>query len=326
MKSLVTGGTGFVGAAVVRALMRQGQEVRVLARDPGRPGNLAGVDVEIARGDVSDPASVRAAVAGCGRVYHVAGLYAMYLADPRPMYEINVSGTRNVLQACLEAGVERVVHTSTHVALGAHGPALADETAAFNLADIGDHYTLSKHQGQRVALDYAGRGLPVVVVNPTVVIGPGDRAPTPSGQIVLNVMKGAMPAYVAGASNYVHVDDVAEGHLLAMERGRPGDCYVLGGENMPLKQFLDLVAATAGGKAPSMRLPVGVAAALGRGYVLMARLTGKPPLTTAAWARLGARNFAWDCKKAAQELGFQARPAREAVADAAAWFRANGYI
>ena len=326
MRNLVTGGTGFVGSAVVRELLRQGQEVRCLVRDPGRPGNLADVDVEMVRADIMDPASLKDALAGCSRVYHLAGLYAIWLRDPKLMYDVNVQGTRNVLQACLEAGVGRVVVTSSHVALGAHGPAPTDESAAFNLTGTGDTYCLSKQQAQQVALDYASRGLPVVVVNPTMIIGPGDRGPTPTGQIVLNVMKGSMPAYLGGSSNYVHVEEVAKAHTAAMERGRPGECYVLGGENMSLKAFVDLVAAAAGGKAPSMRLPTGVAAALGSGYGLMARLTGKPPLATAAWSRLGALHFSWDCGKAERELGLRLRPAREGIAGAAAWFRANGYV
>ena len=326
MKNLVTGGTGFVGSAVVRELLRQGQEVRCLVRDPGRPGNLAGVDVEMVQGDITDPASLKSALAGCSRVYHLAGLYAIFLRDPQVMYDVNVKGTRNVLQACLEAGVERVVQTSSHVALGAHGPMPADEGAVFNLGDTGDPYCSSKYQAQQVAQEYAGRGLPVVVVNPTMIAGAGDRGPTPTGQIVLNVMKGAMPAYLDGTTNLVHVEDVAAAQVSAMERGRPGECYLLGGENLTMKALVDLVAATAGGKAPSMRMPVGVAAVLGSGYEMLSRLTGKPPLTTAAWSKLGARHFVWDCGKAVRELGLRQRPARESVADAAEWFRANGYV
>ena len=326
MKNLVTGGSGYVGSAVVQELLRRGQEVRCLVRDPARPGNLAGLDVELVQGDTRDPDSLRRALAGCQRVYHLAALYAIYLPQPRLIYDINVQGTRNLLTACLEAGVERVVHTSSQVALGAHGPAPANETAQFNLWDTGDHYCISKYQSQQVALEFAAKGLPVVVVNPTLPLGPRDYRPTATGQLVLDVIKGRMPAYVDGGQNVAHVDDVAVGHVLAMEKGRPGECYVLGAENLTIKAFFDLVAQVGGGRSPAIRLPVSVAATLGHGYELLSRFTGKPPLTSASWVRVGSRHFAWDCSKAVQELGLPQRPARESIADAVAWFRQQGYL
>jgi len=326
MKTFVTGGTGFIGGAVVQELLRRGQEVRVLVRDPTRPGNLTGLEVELVPGDVRDKDSVYRGMKGCSRVYHLAAIYAIWLPDPRVMYAVNVEGTRHVLEACLIHGVERVVYTSSTAALGAHGKTPADETAQFNLWHTRDHYFISKYKAEQVALEYAAKGLPVVIVNPTVPVGPGDLRPTPSGAMILNVLKGRLPGYVDGGINLVDVRDVAMGHILAMEKGRIGEKYILGNQNISVKEFFDLVAEIGGGRAPSWRFPVALAVLFGYIYELLARLTGRPPLTSASWVRVGSQYSFWDCRKAVQELGMPQRPIRQSIADAVAWFRERGYL
>lgn len=327
MTTLVTGGGGFIGSALVRRLVARGERVRCLVR-PGRAARaLEGLAVETVAGDVTDPASLRRALNGTTRVYHLAALYAIWRRRPAVFYRVNEEGTRNVLAACLAAGVERVVHCSSVAALGAHGPAPADETARFNLAWTGDHYYISKFRAEQVALGFARRGLPVVVVNPSVPVGPRDAAPTPSGQIILDVVAGRLPAYLDGGINLVDVDDCAAGMVAAMERGRGGERYILGNRNVRLKEYFDLIVRVAGrGRSPSLRIPRWLAVASGWGYTAAAHLSGRTPVTTAAWARVGSGFSWWDVAKARRELGLGQRPVEESVAEALTWFQANGYL
>jgi len=327
VKILVTGGSGYIGSAVVRELLEGGSELRVLVRKNDDLSNLGGLDVELVYGDITDFHSIMSALDGCDRVFHLAAIYAIWLPDPKLMSWVNVNGTRNVLEACLRKGIEKVVYTSSVAALGAHGRERpADESARFNLSHTRDGYYLSKHQAEQVALDYFRRGLPVVIVNPTNPCGPRDIVPTPNGQLIINVIKGKLPGYVDGGINVSDIDDTAKGHVLAMEKGRIGEKYVLGNTNVSVKEYFDLIAELGGGKPPSIRIPSSVAVFSGYLYELLAMLTRKPPVTTAAWVRVGSQYSFWDSSKAVEELGMPQTPIRDSVQGAIDWFRANGKL
>ncbi len=327
MSNLVTGATGYIGSAVVRQLLDGGEKVRCLVRETSNRKNLDGLEVEIARGDVRDAASVRRALEGCKRVYHLAAVYANWLPKPGLMYQVNEVGTRNVLEACRDAGIEKIVYCSSVAALGAHGKTPADESAAFNLASTRDHYYLSKYRAEQAALEFAREGLPVVIVNPSNPIGPRDIAPTPTGALILSILGGKLPAYVDGGINLVDLTDCARAIVAAMEKGRVGEKYVLGNQNVSIKQYFDLIVQVAGrGKSPSIRMPVWAAVLSGYGYEMLARLTGKPPATSASWVRVGSHYSWWNCTKAREELGLGRRPVAESIAEAVEWFAANGYL
>lgn len=326
MRALVTGGTGFIGAHVVRALLERGHTVRVLARRGTDRGNLADLDVEWAEGDVRDARAVGRAVAGCSHVFHVAALYAFH-APPRDVYAVNVDGTRTVLQAAWEVGVERVVHTSSVAALGLRSDGQpADETVPPGPDTLVGHYKRSKHLAQEVALAFARRGLPVVVVNPSFPVGPCDRRPTPTGQVILDFLNGRMPAYVEAGLNVVAVEDVAEGHVLAAERGRPGELYILGGENLTMGELLRLLSDITGLPAPRLRLPAWPLLPLAYANSAGCRLTGAVPRLTPDTARMACHRMFYRPAKAVRELGLPQTPAREALARAVAWFCDNGYV
>ena len=327
MKILVTGGSGYIGSAVVRQLLEGGGELRVLVRETDDLSNLGGLDVELVYGDITDFHSVMGALDGCDRVFHLAAIYAIWLPDPKLMSWVNVNGTQTVLEACLRRGVEKVVYTSSVAALGAHGRERpADESARFNLAHTRDGYYLSKFRAEQVVLDYFRRGLPVVIVNPTNPCGPREIVPTPNGQLIINVIKGKLPGYVDGGINVSDISDTAKGHVLAMEKGRAGEKYVLGNTNVSVKEYFDLIAELGGGKSPSIRIPSSVAVFSGYLYELLAMLTRRPPVTTAAWVRVGSQYSFWDSSKAVEELGMPQTPIRESIEGAIDWFRANGKL
>lgn len=327
MTILVTGATGFIGAAVVRTLLDDQQSVRCLVRKDSDRSNLEGLAVEYAEGDVTDLDSVRRALPGCDRVIHMAAIYAIWMKDPNVMYRVNVNGTHKVLTACREANVEKVVYVSSTAALGAHGKTPADESAEFNMASIGDHYFVSKYQAEQVVLEFAAKGLPVTIVNPSVPIGARDIKPTPSGAIILNVMKGLLPGYIDGGMNVIDVNDCARGIVNALSRGTNGEKYVLGNRNVRMKEFFDLIVQVAGsGKAPAIKFPVFMAVQSGYAYELLARFTGKPPLNTAAWVRVGSHYSWWDSSKAVRELGLPQTPVEESLAQAIRWFREKAYL
>jgi len=328
MKALVTGATGFIGSSVVRALLSQGYSVRGLMRVGSDGANLAGLDeMEWALGDVRDPVSVRQAMAGCSHVFHVAALYAFWLRPRRLIYEVNVDGTRNVLQAAWDAGVERVVHTSSASALGLrHDGRPADEATPLDPRTLVGDYKKSKLLAQEVALTFARRGLPVVIVNPSFPVGPYDRKPTPTGRVIVDFLNRRMPAYVDTGMNVVAVEDVAVGHLLAAEKGGPGECYILGGENLALGDLLGLLAEITGLPAPWARLPrlpLFIPAYLNTTLCHVTRAT--PRLTPDA-LRMARHRMFYDPGKAVQELGLPQTPAREALRRAVAWFEENGYV
>ena len=325
--SLVTGATGFVGSAVARALLARGRWVRVLARPNSDRRNLAGLAVEIAEGAMEDPRSLARAVAGCRYVYHVAADYRIWVPDPAPMFRANVDGTRDLLTAALEAGAERVVYTSSVATLGLVAGGSADEETPSRLDDMIGPYKRSKFAAEEVARGLAReRGLPVVIVNPSTPVGPGDIKPTPTGRLIVEAARGQMPAFVDTGLNIVHVDDVAEGHLAAAEKGRIGERYILGGENLALAEILAGVAQAVGRRPPWLRVPHSVLFPVAIGAELAARVTGRDPFVTLDGVRMSRKKMYFSSEKASRELGYTPRPAREAIADAVSWFGANGYL
>jgi dihydroflavonol-4-reductase len=325
--SLVTGATGFVGSAVARALLRQGNRVRVLVRPSSNRRNLADLAVEVVEGAMEDPQSLARAVAGCRYVYHVAADYRLWVPDPEPMFRANVVGTRDLMIAALEAGIERVVYTSSVATLGLVPGGSADEETSSRAENMIGPYKRSKFEAEEVVRDFAqNHGLPVVIVNPSTPVGPGDIKPTPTGRMILEAARGQMPAFVDTGLNIVHVDDVAEGHLAAAEKGRIGERYILGGENMSLAEILAEVSRAAGRSAPRLRIPHGVLYPVAISAELAARFTGHEPLITLDGVRMSRKKMYFSSEKASRELGYRPRPAREAIVDAVSWFRANGYL
>jgi dihydroflavonol-4-reductase len=313
---LVTGASGFLGWHVARALLERGYSVRALLRNGSRIDQL---DVERVAGDLRDPASLRMAVAGCGLVFHVAADYRLWAKDTDELYKSNVEGTRHLLQAARDAGVERVVYTSTVGCIGIPQGGLGAEQMPVSLGDMSGHYKRSKFLAEQAALEFASDGLPVVIVNPTAPVGEHDVKPTPTGKIVRDFLTGGMPAFIDTGLNVVDVRDVAEGHLLACEHGRPGERYILGAENLTLAQILQKLARITGGKAPWVRLPYPVAWLAGAGSTAWARLTGEPPRVPLEAVRM-ARTKMWVThQKAERELGFRPGPADAALKRAVEW-------
>jgi dihydroflavonol-4-reductase len=323
---LVTGGTGFVGGHVVRALLRAGRRVRCLARPASDPSPLAGLSVEIVRGDLREPRSLPPAVAGIDTLYHCAADYRLGLADPRNLHETNVVGTEHLLRAAAAAGVRRVVHTSSVAALGLKRDGTpADETTPVSPDRIVGAYKRSKYEAERVARGWAEKGLPVVIVNPSTPVGERDWKPTPTGRIVVDFLKGRIPAYVDTGLNLVDVRDVAVGHLLAAERGRPGERYILGYRNVTLLEMLEMLGRLAGRRPPRLRLPHVVplvAAAVDTG---VSRLLGRTPRISVEAVRMSMHHMYFDASKAVRELGLPQSPVEDALGRAVAWFRENGY-
>jgi dihydroflavonol-4-reductase len=325
--SLVTGATGFVGAAVTRALLAQRHKVRALARPNGLRRNLAGLEVEITEGSLEDAASLARAVAGCRYLFHVAADYRLWVPDPAAMFRANVDGTRVLMLAALAAGVERVVYTSSVATLGLIAGGIADEATPSGLGDMIGPYKQSKFAAEAAVKELiAERGLPAVVVNPSTPIGPGDVKPTPTGRLIVEAAKGRMPGYVDTGLNIVHVDDVAVGHLLAAEHGATGERYILGGENLTLAEILAEVAAAVGRRPPMLKIPYAAILPIAVGAELVARVTGREPFVTLDGARMSRKKMYFSSARAMRELGYAPRPARQAIADAVAWFSAHGYL
>jgi len=325
--NLVTGATGFVGSAVARALLQAGRRVRVLARSGSDRRNIADLSVEVAEGSLEDARSLARAVTGCRFVYHVAADYRIWVPDPGPMFRANVAGTRDLLEAALDAGAERVVYTSSVATLGLVPGKSADEATPSTVEDMIGPYKRSKFEAEEVARGFAAeRGLPVVIVNPSTPVGPGDIKPTPTGRLILEAARGQMPAFVDTGLNIAHVDDVAAGHLAAAEKGRIGERYILGGENMSLAEILAEVSRVVGRRPPRLRVPHTVLFPVAFGAELAARITGREPFVTLDGIRMSRKKMYFTSQKASRELGYVPRPAREAIADAVGWFRSNGYL
>jgi dihydroflavonol-4-reductase len=326
--TLVTGATGFVGSAVARALLARGHRVRALVRRGGDRRNLAGLDLQPVEGDLTDAASLARAVAGCRYVAHVAADYRIWVPDAAAMLRANVGGTEALMGAAQAAGVERVVYCSSVAALGLTADASpADETTPVSEAAMIGVYKLSKFRAEQAVLRLVReRALPAVIVNPSAPVGPRDIKPTPTGRMIADAAAGRMPAYVDTGLNIVHVDDVAAGHVLALERGRIGERYILGSENLLLRDLLALIAAETGRAAPRLRLPRRLLWPVALGFEAVANLTGLTPLVTRDHLRMARKKMFFSSAKAVRELGYAPRPARLAVRDAIAWFRANGLV
>lgn len=329
MKALVTGGTGFVGSHVVRQLVERGDHVRALVRRTSRVDNLETINCEPVYGDLQDVDSLRQAIKGCDALFHVAADYRLWARDPRELYRNNVEGTLNILRVAQEAGVSKIVYTSTVGALGIppHGASGTEETPV-TLEDMVGHYKRSKFLAEEeVRRMHREEGLPVVLVHPSTPVGEGDIKPTPTGKIIVDFLNRRMPAYIQTGLNLVDVRDVARGHLLAAERGRPGERYILGNENITLQGILQLLAEITGLKAPRRQIPYSVAyaAALADDF-LFGVLLRRPPHIPLEGVKMARKYMYFDASKAVRELGFPQSPIRDALARAVEWFETHGYV
>jgi dihydroflavonol-4-reductase len=320
--ALVTGASGFLGWHVARLLLERGRNVRALVR-PG--SSVRELDVEPVKGDLRDPSSLRRAATGCGDVFHVAADYRLWAPNPDELYHSNVDGTRNLLAAAREAGVDRVVYTSTVGCIGVPTGGEGDETRPVSLQEMSGAYKRSKFLAEQVALEYARNGFSVIIVNPTAPVGDHDFKPTPTGRIILDFLRGAIPAFIDTGLNLVDARDTAEGHLLAYERGRVGERYILGCENLTLAQILERLARLTGRKAPSIRLPYAVAYAAGVVTTALANITGRPPRAPLDAVRMARKKMWVSIEKARRELGFAPSPVDGALLRAVQWFEAHGY-
>jgi len=326
MTTLVTGASGFLGSHVARQLVARGEAVRVLLRPSSQIRAIEDLRVEKVIGDLRDPSSLDRALSGVRRVFHVAADYRLWALHPRDIYESNVTGTKNLLAAARRAGVEQFIYTSTVATVAVDRPALPNEQTESTLSEMIGHYKRSKWLAEREALQAVKEGLPVIVAMPTTPVGPGDWKPTPTGKIIVDFLNGKMPGYVDTGLNFVAVEDAAEGHLLVAEKGRPGEQYLLGGENLTLKQLLDILARIAGLPAPRLKIPHRVA--LGAAYVETAfsRLLGREPQIPVEGVKIARHRMFVDCSRAQRELGFQPGPVAAALERAVRWYEANGYV
>ncbi|MDH3503353.1 MAG: NAD-dependent epimerase/dehydratase family protein [Nitrospirota bacterium] len=327
MKVLITGATGFIGAAVTRAVVAKGDEVRVLVRPTSDLKNLEGVQVETVQGDLQDPPSLKKAIAGCQGLYHVAAHYALWDQDPSTFYAINVEGTKNLLGAAVEAGVQRIVYTSTVGAIGLPDQGgLGNEALFPTLAQLSGDYKRSKFLAEQEVLRMAQQGLPVVIVNPTAPVGARDVKPTPTGQIIVDFLRGRMLAYIETGMNLVDVEDIAIGHVRAMERGRVGERYILGNQNLTLKEIFQILSRLTGVPAPRLRLPWRLVLPLAHANQWIANLvTHSLPRIPLEGVRMAKYHMHYDCKKARQELALPQNPVETALKKSVEWFRQYGY-
>jgi dihydroflavonol-4-reductase len=327
MKTLVTGATGFLGSHVARALVGRGENVRVLVRPSSDLRALEGLDAERFTGDLRDRDSLGRALEGVSRVFHVAADYRLWARDPREIHESNVTGTQNLLHAAKRAGVEKLVYTSTvaTVAVPREG-VLPNEATQSSADEMIGHYKRSKFEAEQCALRAAEAGQAVVIVNPTTPVGPGDWKPTPTGKIIVDFLNGRMPGYVDTGLNFVPVEDCARGHLLAAERGRAGERYILGGRNLTLKQMLDMLSLASGRPAPRWKFPYALAYAAGCVDTGVSRLLGREPQIPLEGVRMARHKMFVDSSKAERDLGFAPGPIEEAFGRAVTWYESNGYF
>lgn len=326
MKTFVTGATGFIGASIVRELLKDGREVRVLVRPASNLSNLRGLDVEVWKGDLLDPAGLRSGLKGCDVLYHAAADYRLWTRNPDEMYRINVGGTTAVLDAALENNLSRVVYTSSVGTLGNPGNGMpGDEDTKVSLADMVGPYKKSKFLAEREAERFIALGLPLVIVNPSTPVGPWDIKPTPTGKIIVDFLKRKMPAYLDTGLNLIPVEECARGHILAEQKGRTGRKYILGNANLSLRDIFMMLQKITGIPAPRVRLPyapVLAAAWINEG---LSRITGREPLIPLAGVRMAAHHMYFDSGRAVRELGLPQAPVTDALEQAVEWFRINGY-
>src|ERR1700738_2262005 len=326
MTTLVTGAAGFLGSHVTRQLVARGENVRVLLRPSSQNRAIADLPLEYVTGDLRDAASLDRAMKDVLRVFHVAADYRLWAKRSREIYESNVGGTKNVLAAAKRAGVERLIYTSTVATIAVDRPALPNESTDAKLEEMVGHYKRSKWMAEREALNAAKDGLPVIVAMPTTPGGPGDWKPTPTGKIILDFLNGKMPGYVETGLNFVGVEECAAGHLLVAEKGKNGERYLLGAENLTLKELLDALADITGLPAPALKIPHGVA--LGVAYVetMFSRLVGKEPSIPVEGVKIARHKMFVDCGRSKKELGFEPGPVKEALERAVRWYETNGYV
>ena len=327
MLAFVTGATGFLGSHVARVLADNGADMRLLVRSSSNPRNIEGLRADRALGDLRDPASLEKAMAGCDVVFHVAADYRLWVRDPNEMYRSNVEGTRAILEAARKNGVRRVVYTSSVATIGfTRNGYPANEDSPVSLADMIGHYKRSKFMAEQLALEAGRSGLQVMVVNPTTPVGDQDVKPTPTGRIVVDFLKRKFPAYVETGLNLVDVRECARGHVTALEKGKSGERYILGGENLTLKQILDKLANITGLPSPTLKLPYIFAYAAGMAdEIVTGRLRGREPRATIDTVRMGAKRMFASSDKAERDLGWKIVPVESALRRAAEWFRVNGY-
>nr|VFK75806.1 MAG: dihydroflavonol-4-reductase [Candidatus Kentron sp. MB] len=326
MTTLVTGATGFVGSAVVRCLLEAGFDIRVMVRPQSVLSNVEGLDVEIVQGDLTQPETLQRAVQGCDTLFHVAADYRLWVRDSETLYRANAGGTQNLLQAAADAGVSKIVYTSSVATLGLNCDGTpGNEDTPVGLENMIGHYKRSKYFAEQVVHRMIREhNLPVIIVNPSTPIGPRDIKPTPTGRVILDAARGRMPAYVDTGLNIAHVDDVAKGHLLALRHGKIGERYILGGEDMTLREILQVIAQITGRPAPKVKIPHGVGliiAYLSEAWAWLSR--GNEPRATVDGVRMSRKRMYFSSNKAKQALGYSPRPAREALKDAVDWFLAQ---
>jgi len=335
MNCFVTGGSGFIGANLVQELVARGHRVKALLRPQSDLRGLAGIEYERVDGDVGDRDALQRGMKGCDWCFHVAASYHLWLRDYKPMYAANVDGTRNVLEAAGSAGCSRIVYTSTVGTIGLpatiRGQTMppTDELARTSERKLkGNHYKISKWRAEQIALQLAKKGLPIVIVNPSAPIGPRDVKPTPTGQVIVDFLNHNMPAYLDTGLNWVHVRDVAIGHILAAEKGRIGQRYILGNAegNWTMKEAFAVLEEITGIKGPRFQVPYGVAWLAACGDELKSKITGKPPRAPLTGVRMALHKMFFNPQKAISELGLPQTPPRQALADAVEWFRVNGYV
>jgi len=326
MTTLVTGAAGFLGSHVARQLVARGDEVRVLLRASSTNRAIADLSLEYVTGDLRDPASLDRAMKGVKRVFHVAADYRLWAKRKQDIYDSNVGGTKNLLDAAKRAGIEQLVYTSTVATIAVDRPQHPNEFTEAKLKEMIGHYKRSKWMAEKEALDAAKSGLPVIVAMPTTPVGPWDWKPTPTGKIILDFLNGNMPGYVETGLNFVGVEECAAGHLLVSEKGKVGERYLLGGENLTLKAMLDTLANITGLRAPLLKIPHGLALGVAYANTALSRLIGREPGIPVEGVRIARHMMFVDCSRAKRELGFQAGPVSAALERAVRWYEANGYI
>ena len=325
---LITGATGFVGSAVVRQLLELGEELKVLVRASSDRSNLTGLDVEFAVGDLTDQASLKRALAGCKALFHVAADYRLWARDPSTMYKANVEGSRDIVRLASEAGVSKIVYTSSVATLGIVPGGVGDEETPVHINKMIGHYKRSKYLAEQAVQElFDQQGAPVVIVNPSAPVGPRDIKPTPTGKMIVDAVNGKIPAYMDTGLNISHVDDIASGHILAWQKGTAGERYILGGENLELLDILTLIAELCDGKPPIMKMPFSVILPIAHIAEAWTRLTGgDDPFVCVDGVKMARKKMFFSSEKAARELGYRSRSARQALVDAIEWFKNNGYI
>lgn len=329
MKTLITGGGGFIGSQIVKQLVQRGESVKVFHLPGENLRNLEGCKVELVSGNVLQPKEVERAVKGCDKVYHLAAIYAFWMRNPQLMFDVNVTGSKHVLEACAEKGVSKIVYTSSMVRYGGQGnERIGNEDSPFAMGNSGELYSISKYQSQELAEQYARQGLNLTIVNPTLPIGPGDIGPTPTGKYLIGMIKNPVVVYSDAVTNAGDVRDIATGHILAMEKGKQGRSYILGGlEDVSMKEFVELSMRILGKRKPAFRISNKAFEGIGYLMEMYAEfISGEAPLLTSQAARASAMGLRSDCSRAQLELGYSCRPLEESIRDAIQWFKENNYI